>query len=99
MLTAILHIKTTIDDAAQECMSLFGEGARFVPDREEHRFALGNTPMFEGYCRVNVASHIAQALEYLAQNYTSDHVELVKVEWDGQEDFPLPSGDLLCVIV
>lgn len=99
MITAILKVKTTLDQVAAECQSLFGEGARFVPDREEHRFAFGNTPVFEGYCRVNIAPHIGMALEYLAGNYESENVELVVVEWEGQSDYVLPSGDKLCVIV
>lgn len=99
MITAILKVKTTLDNVAAECQSLFGEGARFAPDREEHHFAFGNTPVFEGYCRVNVATHIGVALEYLAQTYTSEHVELVMVEWEGQSDYVLPSGTLLCVLI
>lgn len=100
MLTAIIRIKTDMDSVVQECLTLFGEGARTAPGRVEEHFALGNTPAQEGYFRVVVAQHIALALEYVtAQGFVSAHAEFVKVEWNGQTDFPLLSGGLLGLIV
>lgn len=100
MLTAVIRIKTTMDNVVQECLGLFGEGARTTPGRVEEHFALGNTTEQEGYFRVVVAQHIALALEYVtAQGFISEHAEFIKVEWTGQENFILPSGGLLGVIV
>lgn len=100
MLTAIFKLKTDLPSLAQECQELFGEGSRSAPDRVEHTFALCNTIVEEGHLRIVVAQHIALALEYVtAQGYVSPNAELVKLEWDGQEEFALPSGQLLGVIV
>lgn len=99
MITTVLRVKTNMHDLADECMQLFNEGARPHADREEHFFALGNTTVQEGYVRVITAQHIAMALEYVLTTYVSINADLVHVEWDGPEDYLLPSGQLLGVIV
>jgi hypothetical protein len=92
--TAILKIKTTLADAAQECLALFNEGARLDASFAEETFALYNTPLQDGYCRVVVAEHIAAALQWLKDTEAvSENVEIVRVEWAGQDkvsgSFPL----------
>ena len=84
--TAILKIKTTLADAAQECLALFNEGARLDASFAEETFALYNTPLQDGYCRVVVAEHIATALQWMLDTgVTSENVEIVRVEWAGQD--------------
>ena len=84
--TAILKIKTTLADAAQECLALFNEGARLDASFAEETFALYNTPLQDGYCRVVVAEHIAAALQWLKDTEAvSENVEIVRVEWHGQD--------------
>ena len=84
--TAILKIKTTLADVAQECLALFNEGARLDASFAEETFALYNTPLQDGYCRVVVAEHIAAALQWLKDTEAvSENVEIVRVEWHGQD--------------
>jgi hypothetical protein len=84
--TAILKIKTTLADAAQECLALFNEGARLDASFAEETFALYNTPLQDGYVRVVVAEHIAVALQWMKDNaMTSENVEIIRVEWQGQD--------------
>jgi len=84
--TAILKITTSLPELAQECLNLFGEGAWPDATQVESFFALNNTPPQHGYCRVIVAEHIATALQWMQDNgVTSDHGELVRVEWLGQD--------------
>lgn len=99
MITAILKVKTTLHDLADECMTLFGEGARPHADREEHYFAFQNTTVQEEYVRIIIAQHIAMALEYVLTEYTSVNADLIGVEWEGPQGYILPSGQLLGVIV
>jgi hypothetical protein len=99
VITIIAHIKTDIDAVVLETQELFGEGSRVDAVRMEEHFALGNTPLEEAHMRIVVLPHIAMALDYLQSVYTSPNVDLVKIEWDGCEDYTLPSGQLLGVIV
>jgi hypothetical protein len=86
MITAIIKILTTIEQAAQECLDQLGEGARPDAEQIESFFALNNTPVAGQYCRVVVAPHIATALQYMLDSgITSEHVEIIRVEWMGQD--------------
>jgi hypothetical protein len=86
MLTAIVKVKTTMEQAAQECLDQLGEGANPDATQVEAFFALNNTPDAGGYCRVVVAEHIAIALQYMFDSgIESEHVEIIRVEWMGQD--------------
>ena len=84
--TAILKI-TSLEAAVAECLATFGEGARPEFQFEEEAFALYGTPVTpEGYVRVVVAPHIAAALQFMKDNnLTSEHVEIIRVEFNGQD--------------
>jgi len=85
-LTAILKV-TSLEAAVAECLATFGEGARPEFQFEEEAFALYGTPVTpEGYVRVVVAPHIAAALQFMKDNnLTSEHVEIIRVEFNGQD--------------
>lgn len=86
MITAIFKIKTSLKNAAQESLDTFGQGGRPEFTREEEAFSLCNTPVQNGYVRVIVAPHIAQALEYMrGKKMTGGHADLVRIEWHGQD--------------
>lgn len=96
--TAIIRIKTSLEELATECLALFGEGARFefdangtiVRQQEEMTFSLCNTPVQHGYVRVIVAEHIATALQWMQDNgIESEHGELIRVEFHGQDRYPV----------
>lgn len=86
-LTAVIQVKTTIEQVAQECLELFGEGANPESEIQEMFFKLCNTPVSHGYCRPYVAEHIATALQYLIDNdqAETDNAKIIKVEWHGQD--------------
>jgi hypothetical protein len=85
-LTAIIKVLSTMEQAAQECLDQLGEGARPDAEQIESFFALNNTPVAGQYCRVVVAPHIATALQYMLDSgITSEHVEIIRVEWAGQD--------------
>jgi hypothetical protein len=84
--TAIIHIKTTLKELATECLTLLGEGANPDFDNELYAFYYNNTPVQGGYIRIPCASHIATALQWMLDTaMTSDHAEIIKVEWLGQD--------------
>jgi len=86
MITIIAQIKTTIKEAAQEVMDLFGEGARPDAEKIEDFFALNNSVLGGGYTRIRVAQHIAMALDYLmGEEITGEHIACLRVEWHGQD--------------
>ena len=87
MITAILRIKTSLAEVIAECLATFGEGARPEFQFEEEAFAYYGTPVTpEGYVRVVVAEHIATALQWMQDTgVTSENVEIVRVEWAGQD--------------
>lgn len=108
--TIIAKIKTTLEQATQEVLDLLGEGARPDAQQEEYFFALNNTPLSNGYCRIRVAEHIAVALDYLMSlGETGEHIECVRVEWNGQDRVPVeqpvldedgnPTGEMETVYV
>lgn len=108
--TIIAKIKTTLPQATQEVLDLLGEGARPDAQQEEYFFALNNTPLSNGYCRIRVAEHIAVALDYLMSlGETGEHIECVRVEWFGQDRVPVeqpvldedgnPTGEMETVYV
>lgn len=88
--TIIAKIKTTLEQATQEVLDLLGEGARPDAQQEEYFFALNNTPVSNGYCRIRVDEHIAVALDYLMSlGETGEHIECVRAEWQGQDMYPV----------
>lgn len=89
MKTAILKVLTTLPELATECLLLLGEGARPEATQEEMFFSLCNTPVQNGFIRIPVADHIATALQWMQDNnVTSEHAEIIRVEWDGQDMVP-----------
>lgn len=71
-----------------ECLAMFGAGARPGNKIFEENFDLGNTILCGDYIRVIVNSAFAGALSQLqASGYVSQHMELVRIEWDGQTEF------------
>ena len=88
--TIIAKIKTSMPEAAQEVLTLMGEGARPDAEQVECFFARNNTPVSNGYCRVIVDEHIAMALDYmLGNNMTGEHIDCIRVEWQGQDRVPV----------
>jgi hypothetical protein len=86
MITVILRIKTSLAEVIAECLATFGEGARPEFQFEEEAFALYGTPAQNGYVRVVVAPHIATALQWMQDTEAvSENVEIVRVEWAGQD--------------
>lgn len=86
--TIIATIKTTIAQAAQEVLDLMGEGARPDAEQIEGYFARNNTPVQgpDSLCRIVVDEHIATALQWmLDQNITGEHIDSLRVEWQGQD--------------
>jgi hypothetical protein len=84
--TAIIKILTTLDEAIAECLALLGEGANPDYTVQEEAFKRYNTPVVNGYCRVVCDEHIATALQYFIDaGITSEHVQVIKVEWLGQD--------------
>lgn len=87
MLTAILKIKTTLTQAAAEALAVFGEGGNPEAAQVEDYLGIVNTPEINGYVRLAIPPSFGLALEYIAANGGSEHADLVRVEWDGQEEF------------
>jgi hypothetical protein len=84
--TAIIKIKTSLEELVAECLALFGEGARPDFSYVEEAFSLNNTPVSNGYIRVVCAEHIATALQWMLDTgMTSEHGEIIRVEWIGQD--------------
>jgi hypothetical protein len=86
MITAILKIKTTIEQVAQEALEVFGRGGNPTAEQIEGFLGYVNTPVSgDGYVRVLIGKEFGQALEYIHENYGSEHADLVRVEWLGQD--------------
>jgi hypothetical protein len=84
--TAIIRIKTDIDQAIAETLAQLGEGANPEYQQIETVFSLNNTPIVNGYVRVVVAERIAQALQQMLDaGVISEHIEVVRIEWHGQD--------------
>jgi hypothetical protein len=85
-ITAIIKILTTIEQASQETLDVLGEGGNPEAEQPEAFFSLNNTLQGGPYCRVIVAPHIAAALQYMLDaGVTSEHVEVIRIEWQGQD--------------
>ena len=93
--TAILKIKTTLPQAAEEAEQVFGEGGNPQATQVEEYIGLVNTPPVNGYVRVLIPEADAQTLEAIG---SSPNADLVRVEWNGQEEFDTGNGELLGVI-
>jgi hypothetical protein len=86
MITAILKIKTTIEQVAQEALEVFGRGGNPTAEQIEGFLGYVNTPIQgDGYVRVLIGTEFGQALEYIHENYGSPNADLVRVEWLGQD--------------
>lgn len=86
MKTIIARIKTTLPEAAQECLDLIGEGANPQATQAETFFSRCNTPPQVGFIRIPVDDHIVPLLEMFKNSgYISKHVEIVRIEHHGQD--------------
>lgn len=85
--TAILKIKTTLPAAAQEALTVFGEGGNPSATQVEEFIGIVNTPETNGYVRILTTPEFATALEQIAAGPGSQNADLVRVEWDGQQPF------------
>lgn len=87
--TCILKIKDnhSIEEIAAECLSVFGKGGN--PDALiiEEFIGFVNSPIQNGYIRAMIDKSFGMALEYIQENGGSELVDLIKVEWEGQEMF------------
>lgn len=89
-ITVIVKVLTTLPELAQWCMDNLGEGARPDAEDELYAFAYNNTPVQNGYIRIPCAEHIATALQWmLDEGITSEHGEIVRIEWHGQDRYPV----------
>jgi hypothetical protein len=66
---------------------------------DENIFALNNVPTANGYCRMPVAEHLAMALQYMKDSgLESPNVEIVKIEWLGQDVQEVEVDDYLVIL-
>lgn len=85
MLTVILKITTSLDQLAEDCNRLLGEGANPEAEKVEDFFSRNNTQPSNGYIRAKITPEMADKLQYmLDQGITSEHGEVVRIEWHGQ---------------
>lgn len=83
--TVIIKVKTTIEQVAEEADNLF-KGGNPLATQVESFFILNNTPVQNGYCRIVVTKETAELMQkMLAAGYVSEHAEVIKVEWNGQD--------------
>lgn len=72
-------------DLANEVKAVFGEGGNAEAPIIEEYIGFVNSPIQNGYVRVLIGKAFGMALEYIQDHGGSEHAELIKVEWDGQE--------------
>lgn len=94
MITCIAKLKEgfTIADAATEVKAAFGMGGNPEAPIIEEYIGFVNTPVVGGYFRASFAEAYAAALDYLKGTGETTTVDILSVEWQGQEVFPLPDG-------
>jgi len=80
--------KVGLKNSADECLTLFGKGARKDPIIVEETFDLCNTPIQNGYTRVVANDELKDAVKYMRdQGYKSKYLEVIRIEEDGQTEF------------
>jgi len=80
--------QAALEAGKAECLAMFGAGARPEARIFEENFDLGNSILCGDHIRVIVNDAFAGALAQLqASGYTSPHMELVLIEWEGQTEF------------
>ena len=89
MVTAILKIKTSLAEAAAEALAVFGEGGNPEASQVEDFLGIVNTPEINGYVRIAVPEAFGMALEHIDANGGSEHADLIRVEWEGQQEFQI----------
>ena len=90
MKTVICKIKPgySILQVAAEIKAAFGKGGN--PDAtisEEYVGWVNTAPTPDGYFRAAFDEAYATACQYIADNGGAETVELIRIEWDGQEMF------------
>lgn len=78
----------TLIPVAEEIQSILGVGGN--PDPEailEERVGFVNTQVSNGYFRTSFDPAYATALQWIKDNGGAETVELISIEWDGQEMF------------
>lgn len=90
MKTVICKIKPgyTIEQIAAEIKTAFGIGGNpEAPITEEYVGWVNTAPTPDGYFRAAFDEAYAAACQYISDNGGAETVELIKIEWDGQEMF------------
>ena len=90
MITAIGRVRIedgfTEADAATEVKATFGEGGNPLAPIAEEYLGFVNTPATSlGYVRVKVKKTFGAALDYIKSIGGAITIELLSVEWSGQE--------------
>lgn len=88
-LTVICKLKEGygITDAAREVLELLGKGGNPAAPIIEEYVGFVNTPICNGYFRTSFDPAYATALQWIKDNGGAETVELISIEWDGQEMF------------
>lgn len=88
-LTVICKLKEghTISDAAMEVWQLLGKGGNPNAPIIEEYVGFVNTPISNGYFRSQFDAEHLPYLEGIQEIDASDAVEIIKIEYDGQEMF------------
>ena len=90
MKTVICKVKPeyTIEQVAAEIRAAFGRGGNPEAPIPEEFVGWANTvPTSDGYFRAAFDEAHATACQHIADNGGAETVDLVKIEWDGQEMF------------
>jgi hypothetical protein len=66
---------------------MFGGGGNPESEILEATFSEWNTPISNGYIRIAATEQFGTMVEQAFASQSSEYLELVKVEWDGQEAF------------
>lgn len=79
---------TTLIPVAEEIQSTLGAGGNADPEAIiEERVGFVNTPISNWYFRTSFDPAYATALQWIKDNGGAETVELISIEWDGQEMF------------
>jgi len=85
---------TTLIPVAEEVLSTLGLGGNPAPDIIlEERVGFVNTPISNGYFRTSFDPAYATALQWAKDNGGAETVELISIEWEGQEMFQTGTDD------
>jgi len=79
---------TTLIPVAQEILDTLLLGGNVDPDAIiEERVGFVNTPISNGYFRTSFDPAYASALQWIKDNGGAETVDLISIEWEGQEMF------------